>query len=98
MWWPIHPARQPPWQATAVDWDTTLAFRRHLWGLELKVAEAMDTSQRGMGFDWPTALELITRSVAEARTIPGADLACGAGTDHLEIVPELTLDDVTSRL
>ncbi|MEZ5670792.1 MAG: dihydrodipicolinate synthase family protein [Alphaproteobacteria bacterium] len=86
----------PPWQAAAVDWDTTMAFRRHLWGLGLKVAEAMDTSQRGMGFDWPTALELIRRSVAEARTIPGADLACGAGTDHLDPSPVLSLADVTA--
>ena len=44
-----------------------LAFRRHLWGLGFKIAEAMDTSQRGMGLDWPTARELIRRSLAEAR-------------------------------
>ena len=43
----------------------------------------MDTSQRGMGLDWPTAAELIRRSLAEARTVPGADLACGVGTDQL---------------
>ncbi len=73
----------PPWQRAAVDWDATLAFRRHLWGLGFKIAEAMDTSQRGMGLDWPTAHELIRRSVAEARTIAGADLACGVGTDQL---------------
>ena len=72
-----------PWQTVAVDWDATLAFRRHLWGLGFKIAEAMDTSQRGMGLDWPTARELIQRSLAEARTIDGADLACGVGTDQL---------------
>ena len=60
-----------PWQTVAVDWDATLAFRRHLWGLGFKIAEAMDTSQRGMGLDWPTAHELIRRSLAEARTIDG---------------------------
>jgi hypothetical protein len=43
------------------------------------VAEAMDTSQRGMGLSWPQARELIIRSAA-ARA--GA-LACGAGTDQL---------------
>ena len=75
----------PPWQRAAVDWDATLAFRRHLWGLGLKIAEAMDTSQRGMGLDWPTAHELIRRSVAESRTIEGADLACGVGTDQLTL-------------
>jgi Protein of unknown function (DUF993) len=83
-----------PWQTPAVDWEATLAFRRHLWGLGFKVAEAMDTSQRGMGLDWPTALELIRRSLAEARTIPGADLACGVGTDQLAPDPGISLDQV----
>ena len=81
-----------PWQRTAVDWDATLAFRHHLWSLGFKIAEAMDTSQRGMGLDWPAAAELIRRSLAEARTVPGADLACGVGTDHLE--PGAGLDEV----
>src|SRR5512132_39114 len=54
----------------ALDWDATLAFRRHVWSLGLAVAEAMDTSQRGMGFPWSSAKELITRSVAEAKTMP----------------------------
>jgi hypothetical protein len=82
----------PPWQQAVVDWDATLAFRRHLWGLGFKIAEAMDTSQRGMGLDWPTAHELIRRSVAESRTIAGADLACGVGTDQL--APGAGLDEV----
>lgn len=79
--------RQPyePWSnAPAIDWDATLAFRSYLYGLGFKVAEAMDTAQRGMGIGWPLAAELIRRSVAHARSIPGADLACGAGTDHLD--------------
>jgi hypothetical protein len=65
-----------------VDWDATLAFRRHLWAHGLGVAEAMDTAQRGMGLDWPAARELIQRSAAEARA-GGGRLACGAGTDHV---------------
>ena len=81
-----------PWQQSAVDWEATMAFRRHLWGLGFKIAEAMDTSQRGMGLDWPTARELIRRSVAESRTIAGADLACGVGTDQL--APGASLDQV----
>jgi hypothetical protein len=81
-----------PWRQSAVDWEATMAFRRHLWGLGFKIAEAMDTSQRGMGLDWPDARELIRRSCAEARTLPGADLACGVGTDQL--APGGTLDDV----
>ena len=56
-----------PWQAPVVDWDATLKFRHHLWGLGLKIAEAMDTSQRGMGLDWSGAKELIRRSLAEAK-------------------------------
>lgn len=41
-----------PDDPAAVDWDATLAFRRHLWSHGLGVAEAMDTAQRGMGLDW----------------------------------------------
>ncbi|MFF2808566.1 DUF993 family protein [Streptomyces sp. NPDC058000] len=66
----------------ALDWDATLAFRRHLWAHGLGVAEAMDTAQRGMGLDWAGAAELIRRSAAEARAV-GGHLACGAGTDQL---------------
>ncbi|MFO1196089.1 MAG: dihydrodipicolinate synthase family protein [Burkholderiaceae bacterium] len=72
-----------PWIGCAIDWDATLAVRRHLWRLGLGVAEAMDTAQRGMGLDWPTSLELIRRSIDAARDVPGALLASGAGTDHL---------------
>ncbi|MER6840851.1 dihydrodipicolinate synthase family protein [Streptomyces platensis] len=66
----------------AVDWDTTLAFRHHLWAHGLGVAEAMDTAQRGAGLDWSAAAELIRRSAAEAHSVGGL-LACGAGTDQL---------------
>lgn len=83
-----------PWGRPAIDWDATIAFRRHLWGLGFKVAEAMDTAQRGMGLDWAGAQELIRRSLQAARDIPGADLACGAGTDHLAPTDARSLDDV----
>ncbi|MBB5534510.1 dihydrodipicolinate synthase family protein [Rhizobium giardinii] len=83
-----------PWGRPAIDWEATMAFRHHLWALGFKVAEAMDTSQRGMGLDWAGAQELIRRSLAEARTVPGADLACGAGTDHLAPADTRSLDDV----
>ncbi|MFC8834003.1 dihydrodipicolinate synthase family protein [Streptomyces griseoincarnatus] len=66
----------------AVDWDATLAFRRHLWAHGLGVAEAMDTAQRGMGLDWAGAAELIRRSAAEAKAA-GGRIACGVGTDQL---------------
>jgi hypothetical protein len=83
-----------PWLAAAPDWDRTIAFREHLWSLGLGVAEAMDTAQRGMGLDWPMALELITRSVAAARRHKGAVVFSGAGTDHLDPAETRSLDDV----
>ncbi|MFF1679370.1 dihydrodipicolinate synthase family protein [Streptomyces sp. NPDC058256] len=71
-----------PDSPAAVDWDSTLAFRRHLWSHGLGVAEAMDTAQRGMGLDWGGAAELIRRSAAEAKAV-GGRIACGVGTDQL---------------
>ncbi|MER5864890.1 dihydrodipicolinate synthase family protein [Kitasatospora sp. NPDC002040] len=72
-----------PGAPAAVDWDTTLAFRHHLWSLGLGVADAMDTAQRGMGLDWSATKELITRSGAEAKAV-GGRLACGVGTDQID--------------
>jgi hypothetical protein len=87
-------ADNDPWLDTAVDWDRTLAFRHYLWDLGLGIAEAMDTAQRGMGLDWPTAKTLIGRALAGAKERPGAVIACGAGTDHLPPGPGVTIDDV----
>ena len=83
-----------PWLQCAVDWDTTIAYRRHLWSLGLGVAEAMDTAQRGMGLDWPTSLELIRRSLDAAKEVPGALVASGCGTDHLNLDEVKSVDDV----
>jgi hypothetical protein len=83
-----------PWLAAAVDWDKTIAFREHVWDLGFGVAEAMDTAQRGMGLDWPTSLELITRSVAAAKRRGNAFVFSGAGTDHLAAEDAKNLDDV----
>jgi hypothetical protein len=86
-----------PWTATdpsgpaSVDWTATMAFRRHLHGLGLGIAEAMDTAQRGMGLDWPGALELIRRTRQE---VPEALVFNGAGTDHLSPNDARSLDDV----
>jgi hypothetical protein len=77
-----------------IDWDATLRFRHYLWDLGFGLAEAMDTAQRGMGLDWPGALELIRRTLAEAKHRPGAVVGCGAGTDHLKAGEARTLDDV----
>jgi hypothetical protein len=76
-----------------IDWKATLAYRRHLLDLGFGIAEAMDTSQRGMGLDWPNALELIRRSLDAAG--PRADLIyCGCGTDHLDPAAARSIDDV----
>jgi hypothetical protein len=83
-----------PWLQCAVDWDATIGYRRHLWSLGLGVAEAMDTAQRGMGLDWPTSLELIRRCLDAARDVPGAVVASGCGTDHLDIDQVRSVDDV----
>jgi hypothetical protein len=85
-----------PWDTRpAVDWDTTLAFRVGLWDQGLALAEAMDTAQRGMGVDWPTALELIQRTMVAARAHPlRPRVACGAGTDHLPLSQLQTTDAV----
>ena len=83
-----------PWDASpTVDWDATLAFRDHLYALGFKVAEAMDTAQRGMGVDWPVARELIQRSLRHARAV-GGEAACGVGTDQLEPGATVTLAQV----
>ncbi|MDG5787918.1 dihydrodipicolinate synthase family protein [Evansella sp. AB-P1] len=82
-----------PQKESKIDWENTLAYRRHLWSLGLSVAEAMDTAQRGMGLDWNNAKELIERSVREAKAVRGR-IACGAGTDHLHPREDLDLSDV----
>ncbi|MDB5964177.1 MAG: dihydrodipicolinate synthase family protein [Polaromonas sp.] len=87
-----------PWLECAVDWDATIAYRRHLWSLGLGVAEAMDTAQRGMGLDWPTSLELIRRSIDASRDFASrggsALVASGCGTDHLVLDDVKSVDDV----
>jgi hypothetical protein len=83
-----------PWLDAAIDWERTIAFRRHLWSLGLGVAEAMDTAQRGMGMDWPASLELIRRSLDAAKDFPGALIGSGTGTDHLAPAASVTIDDV----
>lgn len=84
-----------PWTHPVIDWESTLAYREYLWSLGFGVAEAMDTAQRGMGLNWPLALELIQRTTAAAKA-RGAVAASGAGTDHLPSGPNLTLQDVTN--
>src|SRR3954468_7790426 len=70
-------ADREPWLDAAIDWDSTIAFRRYLWSLGLGVAEAMDTAQRGTGMNWPNSLELIRRSLDAAKDFPDALIGCG---------------------
>lgn len=75
-------AENVPGAPAALDWEATLAFRRHLWSLGFGVAEAMDTAQRGAGLDYTATRELIRRSAAEARAA-GGRIVAGVGTDQL---------------
>src|SRR6476659_8561775 len=70
----------------AIDWDATLAYRRHRWKYGFAIADAMDTAQRGGGLTWKSAQELIRRAQAEANA-EGGTIAFGAGTDHLAPTP-----------
>jgi len=83
-----------------IDWESTIRFREYLWAHGFGVAEAMDTSQRGMGLSWPQARELIIRSSAArarqaGRTGQAGALACGAGTDQLAGGEDHTLSAIT---
>jgi len=78
----------------AIDWKATLAYRRYLLDQGFGIAEAMDTSQRGMGLDWDRALELISRSLKDAAPGKSALIYSGCGTDHLDPREAQSLDDV----
>ncbi len=75
-------ADNTPGEPAEIDWDTTLAFRHHIWSWGLGVADAMDTAQRNMGLDTAATRELISRSAAEAASV-GAALVVGVNTDHV---------------
>lgn len=91
----VDPARTvEPLTQPVIDWDATIAYREYLWSLGFGVAEAMDTAQRGMGLDWPQALELIQRSVRAANASNGK-IASGVGTDQLPPTANVTLHEVT---
>jgi hypothetical protein len=91
-------AERDPWHGRgAVDWDATLRFRQMLWDQGLGLAEAMDTAQRGMGVDWPTARELIIRTMDAAKAHPLAPrVACGAGTDGVDPATLTGLDAIAA--
>jgi len=93
-------AENVPGATADIDWDATLAFRRHVWSWGLGVADAMDTAQRNMGLDAAATRELITRSAAEARAA-GGSLVVGVNTDHVEdevILLDQVIDAYVSQL
>ncbi|WP_328463267.1 dihydrodipicolinate synthase family protein [Actinoplanes sp. NBC_00393] len=75
-------AENAPGAPAVLDWETTLAFRHHLWSHGFGVAEAMDTAQRGMGLDYAATRELIRRSAASAAAA-GGKIVAGVATDQL---------------
>lgn len=70
-------------QPAEIDWDATLAFRRHVYSWGLGVADAMDTAQRNMGLDAATTRELISRSAQVTRE-EGGQVVVGVNTDHVD--------------
>lgn len=93
-------ADNTPGVPAEIDWDATLAFRRHVWSWGLGVADAMDTAQRNMGLDAAATRELITRSAAEARSV-GGGLVVGVNTDHVDdesISLDAVIDAYVSQL
>lgn len=88
-------AASNPSGAAAIDWDATLAYRRHLAELGLGIAESMDTAQRGMGLGWSEALELIRRTHDALRDTK-VPVFNGCGTDHLATGSARSLEDVVA--
>jgi dihydrodipicolinate synthase/N-acetylneuraminate lyase len=88
-----HVVADPLSSAGALDWDSTLAFRHYLLDQGFDIAEAMDTSQRGMGLGWHAALELIARSLKSAGP-EASRIYSGCGTDHLLPADAHSIDDV----
>jgi hypothetical protein len=88
-YWDVDHSIQRPGSAAEVhehiDWDTTMRFRRHLDDLGFSVAEAMDTAQR-FSLGWIGARKLIEECGA-MRLANG--FVAGAGTDHLDDVPDV---------
>lgn len=89
---PVAWGENTPGQPAEIDWDATLAFRRHVYSWGLGVADAMDTAQRNMGLDAAATRELIARSAAVARQ-EGGSVVVGVNTDHVD-EPTISLADV----
>jgi len=89
---PIAWADNTPGRPADIDWESTLAFRRHVYSWGLGVADAMDTAQRNMGLDAAATRELISRSAEVARE-EGGSVVVGVNTDHI-LDPQISLQAV----
>ena len=70
-----------PWLDAAIDWDATIAYRRHLCvlGLRRRRGDGHRAARHGAGLG-----EFARTDTQDARIgVPGAVVASGAGTDHL---------------
>jgi hypothetical protein len=86
-------ASAEPTTDCCLDFEATLAYRRHLWSLGFSVAEVMDTAQRGMGLGWDCARDLIRLTCQEAGALQVV-AACGANTDSLPANSSPRLDEI----
>jgi hypothetical protein len=91
---PLAHGDNTPGRPAEIDWDATLAFRRHVYSWGLGVADAMDTAQRNMGLDAAATRELIARSAQVARE-EGGSVVVGVNTDHLAS-EHVSLDEVVA--
>lgn len=89
---PLAHGDNTPGRPAEIDWDATLAFRRHVYSWGLGVADAMDTAQRNMGLDAAATRELIARSAQVARE-EGGSVVVGVNTDHL-VSEHASLDEI----
>ncbi len=82
--------------AEHLDWERTLAFRRHLDAQGLGVAEAMDTAQR-FELGWPTARRLIEEC---GRLDLECGFVAGAGSDQRKQIRDqgALVDAVTEQV
>ena len=84
-----------PTRAASVDWAKTMEFWHYQAGRGLGIAEAMNAARRGMGLDWPGAVEMICCTKAE---LPEAWVANRCGTDHLNLTDVKILNDLRRAL
>ncbi len=94
MWWPTRWRASTPGCEGAIDWDATIAYRRHLWSLGPRRGRGDGHGAARHGPGLADLAELIRRSLTRRKHVPGALIACGCGTDHLAPDAARSVDDV----